>query len=198
MASNIKAGDKFGKLCVIERNVRRGPGKWWKCICECGGYHEVCSSALGSTKSCGCLVNRKGSDSPVWAGFMEFSGSLLGSFKKNAKKRGKKDSVVSVTREYLWDLFLSQNRKCALSGFPLKFVFMCNFPTNIQEFLLTKIHFHSIYFFMNPLNISRNISQRGINSIQRSCLCSFFIFRNCKSNISRQYMGHLHMEKTLT
>lgn len=51
------AGNKFGRLTVLERN---GTNKWggikWLCQCECGKLHIVASQKLiqGKTTSCGC------------------------------------------------------------------------------------------------------------------------------------------------
>lgn len=54
---SVKAGDKYGRLTVVERATPIGekPIKW-KCLCECGNYAVVETSKLksGSTKSCGC------------------------------------------------------------------------------------------------------------------------------------------------
>ena len=56
--------------------------------------------------------------SPLAKGAGEISGSLYQRYKHNAKTR---DLVFSVSVEYIWDLFLKQNRFCSLSGLKLQF-----------------------------------------------------------------------------
>jgi hypothetical protein len=62
--TNIKIGDKYGKLTVKELLGNNGiNARHYKflCHCECGGTTIVQSNHLtkGSVKSCGCLVNAK-------------------------------------------------------------------------------------------------------------------------------------------
>lgn len=56
--SNIKIGDKFGRLVVkkIAGKTKQGGNKWY-CICDCGKHKTVSGGNLysGHTKSCGCL-----------------------------------------------------------------------------------------------------------------------------------------------
>lgn len=55
------SGLTFGRLTVLERAAKRGPGtnrtSFWVCRCECGATKEVRSDKLkdGTTVSCGCL-----------------------------------------------------------------------------------------------------------------------------------------------
>lgn len=58
MATNIKVGQQFGRLTVLERLPRNdGHTSWWKCRCSCGKEKDVRGTCLtqGFTKSCGCL-----------------------------------------------------------------------------------------------------------------------------------------------
>lgn len=52
------AGDRYGKLTVIEEITPRLPKVKWKCLCDCGTTTVVSASNLksGHTKSCGCYV----------------------------------------------------------------------------------------------------------------------------------------------
>lgn len=61
----------------------------------------------------------KGLASPHWKGHGEISAAywrrhLL----TNAAKRKRQ---ITITKEYMWELFLAQNRACALTGWPLAF-----------------------------------------------------------------------------
>lgn len=59
----IKPGQKYGRLTIIESTQERdvcGRVKWL-CRCDCGNLTKVDSSSLrlGTTKSCGCLQKEK-------------------------------------------------------------------------------------------------------------------------------------------
>jgi hypothetical protein len=129
-----KAGDlvgkKVGKLTPLSCKPKtegqwKGRPRWfWTCMCDCGRTTEVRKDHLlsGLTISCGCVSNqvrgRRGEDHPHWRGVGELSRSRLNRIKKGAKLRG---LPFEVTDEYLWKLFLTQDRRCALTGLPLKF-----------------------------------------------------------------------------
>jgi len=87
-----------------------------KCKCECGKelIRDLNSIKGGFSKSCGCLVveNNK-------TGYGEISGQFWRRMEGSAIKRGKE---FTITIEYAWNLFLKQNRKCALTGTELIFV----------------------------------------------------------------------------
>lgn len=53
-----------------------------------------------------------------WRGYEEISGSVFYGLKNNANKR---NLEFSLTIEYLWDLFVKQNKKCALSNVDISF-----------------------------------------------------------------------------
>ena len=63
------AGKKFGMLTALySTGSDKRKQRLWVCQCECGNTTTTTSGRLtyGHTKSCGCLRNRKGSDSPKW------------------------------------------------------------------------------------------------------------------------------------
>jgi len=61
-------GKKFGRLTVIDVAYYNGRQLKWLCKCECGATKEINAQSLvdGKSKSCGCLVHRKGKDNPLW------------------------------------------------------------------------------------------------------------------------------------
>lgn len=98
---------RFGKLIVLseaerlkQKNVR------WLCKCDCGKETTVRAQALksGEIKSCGCMWYR---------GVEDLSSTYFSQILNGAKHR---DLEFSITKEYLWSLFLKQDKKCALSG----------------------------------------------------------------------------------
>jgi len=117
-------GNIFGLLTVIgpASKANKQRGRRWECRCLCGKLTSVQGYNLkrGNTKSCGCLVGEKmrGKCNPRFKGYEEISGSKLYEYKKNAKLRGLN---FEVTIQDLWEQFLAQNRKCALTGVELTF-----------------------------------------------------------------------------
>lgn len=87
----------------------------WMAKCECGNTTEVITSRfLNSTKqSCGCLLRRKKDQSPNWHGIGELSSVRYKLMKNKAKRRG---IEFTISHEFLWKLFQSQNGLCCLSG----------------------------------------------------------------------------------
>lgn len=64
------------------------------------------------------VVRPQGNLHSGWEGFGEISKHFFTRCQREAHKR---NLCFSVTIEFLWDLFLQQNRRCALSGLPLRF-----------------------------------------------------------------------------
>ncbi len=97
----------FGKLTVLNfSHLDANHHRYWMCRCECGKIYPVKGSHLLHTgiTSCGCYKTHS---------YQEISGSYWGRCKKGALSR---NFEFSITIEYGWDLFIKQNRKCALTG----------------------------------------------------------------------------------
>lgn len=68
-----------------------------------------------------CRCNRKkGKDHPGWRGYKEIGKHVFEKIRRQAKV-GNRDYEFKITIEDIWDLYLKQNRKCALSGIELRF-----------------------------------------------------------------------------
>ncbi len=114
----------FGRLTVIEQTGQRGAngGVRWLCQCECGKTTIAASGDLikNSVLSCGCYLSEMNGSKRWWNwnGVGEISGSLFNQYYQRAKR----DSIeFCITKDYLWDIFLNQNRKCKFSGIELTF-----------------------------------------------------------------------------
>jgi hypothetical protein len=92
----------------------------WRGLCECGAEQVFRGSHLrkGFSTSCGCKRRLKGLAHPLSTGCGEIPGHRWCQFKASAKIR---NIPFDLTIEQAWDLFLKQNRRCALSGVPLEF-----------------------------------------------------------------------------
>jgi hypothetical protein len=110
-------------LSVLElsnKAVKSQHSRYWKCKCDCGNIRIINQNRLicGKTTSCGCNHFRKGKYHSNWNGCGDMGGTFFGIIKWGAKTRG---LDVSITKEEIWDLFLKQNKKCALTGMELHF-----------------------------------------------------------------------------
>ena len=109
-------GQRFGKAIALYP-IRKGPKQiYWICKCDCGLEFGGWIGNLRRGKVCQCGKAKKNEHNPAWAGFEEMHGRFLSSIKRNADSR---NIEYNVNFQYIWDLFLKQNRKCALSGMPL-------------------------------------------------------------------------------
>lgn len=112
---NIK-GQKFNKLTVIEfSHLSKSRHAIWKCKCDCGNETTAQSRLLvnGTKKSCGCLTHQIGNKSLTWKGYGELSKSHFSKIIREAKSR---NLEFNIDIKFLWELYLKQNKKCALSG----------------------------------------------------------------------------------
>jgi hypothetical protein len=121
----MKSGDVIGSWTVIEdvsfyqRNNKRG---MLLCRCVCGVEKKVWKSHLeaGDSKSCGC--KRPGGKSHYkWTGCGELDGNHWNQIVRNATgKKGRAAFAMTITIEDAWNLFLTQDRKCALTGLQIQ------------------------------------------------------------------------------
>jgi hypothetical protein len=112
---------RFGML-VAKHPVRGGPHIRWHCVCDCGKTVDSLEAQLlkGKAWNCGCSHPRrkKGHHHLSWRGCGELSQQYFGSLQRMARIR---NHLFDVSIEYLWELFLNQDRKCALTGWPICF-----------------------------------------------------------------------------
>ncbi len=106
----IKAGEAFNSWTVVSPSKNRGTRKVWLCKCKCGTEKEVYEQNLknNKSKSCGCYVTEK-----FWKGHGDISMTYWSALKNGAKSR---DIEFLISIKEAWDIFLLQNKKCALSN----------------------------------------------------------------------------------
>lgn len=116
------AGRTFGHLLVLRYAGIKHRSSYWTCRCGCGRETEVRGSHLtdGSIVSCGCRNGGRliGNASARWTGFGEISGSYWAQVRSGAAVRNLK-FLISISDA--WNLFVAQDRKCALTGLPIFF-----------------------------------------------------------------------------
>lgn len=129
MKKKIEIGNKFGKLLAKEEvKERKSGGIRYKCLCDCGNTHEAFATHLrrGLITHCGCTPHR-GSKHHQWTGIGEISGDFWYNHVVRSangdifRKGNRKPKELTITLKEGWDIFLKQDRKCALSGLDLFF-----------------------------------------------------------------------------
>lgn len=120
-------GHKYGMLTVVSEHSKTRNGHLrYVCTCECGNECAVLLTHLRqeSTKSCGCLNKKLGKDHKDWNGVGEISGAFWYDHivrSANGEKGKRRKLEVSIDKVFAWDLFLRQERRCALTGRILTF-----------------------------------------------------------------------------
>lgn len=114
---------KIEKLTVIKMSDKKTKtrGVLWECLCECGKTILLPSNSLISrnTTSCGDIKIH-----PRNIGFCgEIPISHIHAIKNNAIKRRLE---FCVSGEYLWELFIKQDRRCTISNRLLTFTSKTN------------------------------------------------------------------------
>lgn len=77
--------------------------------------------------------NRKAAMNANWSGYEEIPLTYWNSVLKNKDSSAKKMKDFDLTIEYIWDLFLKQNRKCAFSGVLLEFTASKNITASLDR-----------------------------------------------------------------
>lgn len=117
-------GKIFGNWLVLEKLDKRKDGRiHYKCQCQCINktIQEIYGSELVNGLMNMCRFCRRRSVSKkLWKGRGEISGHQWNAIVNGARHRNK-ELEFDITIEYIWDLFLKQNRKCAISGMSLNF-----------------------------------------------------------------------------
>lgn len=103
---------QYGKLFVISKTN----SKLYLCRCECGVEKNICRYSILNHENTSCGCNRKSSNNHRWNGAGELGGTYLSNIRASAKNR---DLECTIITEQIWNLFLQQNRKCALTGLDL-------------------------------------------------------------------------------
>lgn len=104
-------GKRFGKLVVLNySHSDKNRCALYNCKCDCGNTRPVRARSLriGMAVTCGCKKSYK-----------EITGTIFGRMISNCKRRTRTLSC-SITIIDLYDLWIKQDRKCAISGLPLE------------------------------------------------------------------------------
>ena len=124
-------GKKYFHLTVIKMAItKKADGKTWRaiCKCDCGRIADVCVNYLmrNLRKTCGhkkCKFFRQeytnsGKQNVTFTGFEGIHGQRWAAIHCGAERR---NLEFSIKIEDMWDMYIQQNKKCALTGLPIKF-----------------------------------------------------------------------------
>lgn len=183
-------GKKFGKLTIksIESKNKNLQSLYYaNCICDCGKEHECLMTSLtkGLTRSCGCLrkeITKKGDRSPGWKGYKEITSNLFASIKAGAKNR---KIPFDLTRKEMFEIFIEQNRKCAISGLDIDFGIVDEGHTRTAS--LDRIDNTKGYYLDNVQWVHRTFNfMRGRMSIENFIeACQLVVSYNSGKNIDQ-------------
>ena len=119
-------GQRFGQLVVVEKlQSTRSGSTMWSCLCDCGNYTQSTTRLLNRagryvTRSCGCVRRRRGAEHRDWQGIGEISGNWWHAHVSREFAQTSRSKVeISIDKEFAWELFVRQERRCALTGLAL-------------------------------------------------------------------------------
>jgi hypothetical protein len=127
-------GQKFGKL-TAQSEFTKNKHTYVISICDCGKQHStekyhLMKGHIDRCRSCQMTGKLRGSKHNKWTGCGEISGNwwynhvVRSALADKSVAKNRKPKELSITVEYAWNLFLQQERKCALTGIEIQF------PTN--------------------------------------------------------------------
>lgn len=123
--NQFQLGQKFGKWSIKDvKVVSSSPTREAKilCQCECGFEKLVHCLTLvkGQSTACfNCGHGNKGESNAKWKGYKEVPGSFINRITSRSKKSNRE---VEIDAKDVYDLWIKQNKKCALSGLPIDFI----------------------------------------------------------------------------
>lgn len=115
MPTKIVAGREYLGFIFMEKIGNK------TCIAKCKNCNKVKKMQichLYRDKSCGCLNHRTGKNHPRWTGVEEIPGWFINRIEVHARD---KNRCYNLDKQFLWSLFLKQNRRCAISGLEIGF-----------------------------------------------------------------------------
>lgn len=145
---------KVGRLQAISREENSSK---WLFQCECGNqiYLLPYQVQSGNTKSCGCL-HKELMSNKFSQNYEDLSGSYWNKLKESAKTR---KIEFDITKKYIWDLFIQQDKLCKLTGIPLILIKKYHIDYNQQNASLDRINSFKGYTEGNVQWVDKNINQ---------------------------------------
>lgn len=121
-----RTGQKIGSLTAIRYLYTRTIGKntkraMWEFLCDCGRTFITQGNIFTNPKgarSCGCINTLTGKNNNNFKGYETITGSYIASIKNRVKNR-KTLIDFDIDAKFIYELLVTQNFKCKLSGLPI-------------------------------------------------------------------------------
>ena len=123
--NKFQVGQKFGKWTIIDNNIIpdvKSKESQVKCKCDCGYEKLVYCLNLVKEKSTACFNcghGNKGENNAKWKGYKEIPGAFMNRIINRSKKANRE---VEINAKDIYELWVKQNKKCALAGLPIDFI----------------------------------------------------------------------------
>lgn len=118
---NIQTGQKINGFTIIKEKLKINKNNqyriYYDCLCDCGRVFELYRGDIKRQKACHVCKGINISKAK-FKGFNEISGDLFTTIKKSAEIR---NLTFDLSIEFLWELFINQQRKCNLTGVDISF-----------------------------------------------------------------------------
>jgi hypothetical protein len=182
-------GQKFGKWKITNTNIiphEKSKEAQIECTCECGDKRLVYCLTLvkGQSTACfNCGHGNKGENNAKWKGYKEVPGAFINRITNRSKKANRE---VEVTAEDIYNLWIKQNKKCALSGLSIDFVNTNIGNTNRKESKYDLVCTASLDRINSNKGYTKNNIQllhKDINMIKKEYDQDYFIML-CKHIVS--------------
>jgi hypothetical protein len=119
-------GRVFGDLVVLSMLPPLDKQGHYRCLCKClkcGNTEFIVAAKNLPTRTnptCGCETwkRKKGKSNPTFRGYEEISGNFWNYLTRNARQR---NIEMNITIQEAWELYILQEKKCALSGVEISF-----------------------------------------------------------------------------
>ncbi len=122
----LQSNQQIGYLTLVKSFLQQDKNKqrrYWKCRCVCQkevtrreDYLQRVVFMKNRTPSCGCKHSIKtslGSSAKSWKGYGNIGGEFFSGYRCKARK---KKWDFTITKKYIWELYLAQKKRCALTG----------------------------------------------------------------------------------
>lgn len=175
-------GDKVGSITIVASKIENGSTKV-ECSCECGnllGWMNIGTFNSGRITKC-----KKCSIEKQYRAYEDISHWY---WKSIVNRAIKKNIEIGLTIEDIWNIYLAQNKVCAISRIPIKFVRKASSGCKEQTASIDRIDSNKGYVKGNVQIVHKRINFMKHNLPQEEfiALCNL-IAKNNKRDIDEKY-----------
>ena len=142
---------RFGKWLVLESDTDRPLKRsYWLCLCDCGNTQSITSYNLrsGISTQCRTCSHKKN-------GYKDITGTYFSNLRATANRR---QIQFALTPKELYNIFIQQDKKCALSGIPITISKTSQNISRNQTASVDRIDSNGIYICSNVWFVHKTIN----------------------------------------